>query len=70
MDSAKAGENFLLTSEGTTIFLLLILLDSLVVYTGELGEVRKIYWKKEAWNISAGEWQVTPCTWMELNPEQ
>lgn len=49
---------------------LLILLDSLLVYTGELGEVRKIYWRKEAWNISAGEWQVTPCTWMELNREQ
>lgn len=25
---------------------------------------------EEVWNISAGEWQVTPCTWMELNPEQ
>lgn len=41
MDSAKAGETFSVDD-----FLLLILLDSPLVYTGELGEVIKICWRK------------------------
>lgn len=69
MDSAKAGEKFSADFWGDHDFLFLTLLDSLLVYTGELGEVRKICWRKPGTYL-LGEWQVTPCTWMELNPEQ
>lgn len=45
-DSAKAGEKFSADFWGDHDFLLLALLDSLLVDTGELGEVRKNCWRK------------------------